>query len=58
MILCGFALSVLGIALPFLMVVSLMPSTFLLNFLSFTASMTGLMLGIAGAALYVRGHRK
>jgi hypothetical protein len=58
MILLGFLLSVLGVALPFLMVVHAVPSTFFLNFLSFTASMGGLILGIAGASLYIRQHRK
>ncbi len=54
----GFILSVLGVALPFLMVIHIVTSTFFLNFFSFTASVTGLILGIMGAALYVREHRK
>ena len=58
MILCGFGLSILGVALPLLMLVQLLPSTIFLNFFSFAASMAGLMLGIGGAAQYVRSHRK
>ncbi len=58
LILIGFLLSVLGVALPFLMVIQVVPSTFFLNFFSFTASLGGLLLGIIGAALYVRQHRK
>ena len=58
MILTGFGLSVLGIALPLMMLIHVLPSTFFLNFFSFTASMIGLFLGIGGAAQYVRGHKK
>ncbi len=58
LILIGFLLSVLGVALPFLMVVQMVQSTFFLNFFSFVASMSGLILGIIGAALYVRERRK
>jgi hypothetical protein len=58
LILFGFLLSILGIALPFLMVVHIFPSTFFLNFFAFIASMTGLIMGIIGASLYIRTHRK
>ncbi len=58
LILIGFLLSVLGVLLPFLMVIQIVPSTFFLNFFSFIASVTGLILGIIGAALYVRSRRK
>ena len=58
MILCGFGLSLMGVGLPLLMLIRILPSTIFLNFFSFTASMAGLMLGIAGAAQYVRAHRK
>jgi hypothetical protein len=57
-ILIGFLLSLAGIALPLLMLIHVIPSTFFLNFFSFTASMTGLILGIVAASLYVRTHRK
>jgi hypothetical protein len=58
MILAGFGLSVLGVALPLMILIHFLPSTFFLNFLSFTASMSGLILGISGAAQYVRTHKK
>jgi hypothetical protein len=54
----GFLLSMMGVALPFLMLIHLIPSTFFLNFFSFTASMIGLILGIIGVAMYVQHHRK
>lgn len=40
-----------GCIMPFLMVTQAVQSTFLLNFLSFTASVTGLFLGIIGIAM-------
>lgn len=58
MILAGFGLSLLGVVLPLMMVMHVLASTFFLNFFSYTASMTGLMLGIGGAASYVRAHKK
>lgn len=57
LIVIGFLLSVLGVVLPFLMVIHVVQSTFFLNFFSFVASLGGLILGITGAALYVRRRR-
>jgi len=57
LILLGFLLSLLGVILPFMMVLHRIPSTFFLNFFSYTASVCGLILGIAGAALYIRQSR-
>jgi hypothetical protein len=53
----GFVLVLLGVVLPYLMVMRFIESTFFLNFFSFAASFLGLMLGIIGAAGYVREHR-
>jgi len=58
LILIGFLLSVLGVVLPFLMVMHTIPSTFFLNFFSYLSSFSGLILGITGASLYVQKHRK
>jgi hypothetical protein len=58
LILIGFLLSILGISLPFFMLIHILPSTYFLNFFSFFASVGGLILGIAGAAMYVQRHRK
>ena len=57
-ILIGFALVVLGVVLPFLMVLHIIESTFFLNFFSYGASLMGLFLGLIGSATYVRIHRK
>ncbi len=58
LLIIGFLLSLLGFGLPLLMVIHVLPSTFFLNFFSFGASMSGLVLGILGGALYVRHHRR
>jgi hypothetical protein len=53
----GFVLVLFGAVAPFLMVMKVVPSSFILNFLSYGASVVGLFLGLIGAALYVRIHR-
>ena len=51
MILTGFVLVVLGWVLPFLMMLRVLESSFFLNFLSYAASITGLLLGVIGSAM-------
>jgi hypothetical protein len=57
LILIGFVMVLLGAILPFLMVMQILTSTFFLNFFSYTVSVAGLFLGIAGCAFFVRHHR-
>jgi hypothetical protein len=47
----GVFLMILGIILPFLMVIHMLESTFFLNFFAWGASITGLSLGTIGFAL-------
>jgi hypothetical protein len=54
----GVVLMLLGIILPFLMVIKLLESTFLLNFFSWGASVTGLAFGTIGFAMYSKGKRE
>jgi len=58
LILIGFFLVLLGFVLPFLMVLQLVETTFFLSFLSWGATTSGLLLGIVGAAQYVRLRKK
>ena len=58
LILIGFFLVLAGAVLPFLMVIRVLESTFFLNFFSFGATMTGLLLGMVGAATYVRMRKE
>jgi hypothetical protein len=53
-LLIGIALMLAGILFPFLMVLQVLRSTWFLNFVSYTASVLGLMLGIIGVAYYAR----
>ena len=50
-------LMLLGIILPFLMVIQVLESTFFLNFFSWGASVAGLALGTVGFALWSRNRR-
>ncbi len=54
----GFALVLTGWLIPVLIVLKFLPSTFFLNFLAYGASMAGVLMGIAGVALYNRARRK
>ena len=53
-IVAGFFLVLFGAVVPFLIVMQMLPSTFFLNFLSYTASIAGLFMGIIGTAMYVK----
>lgn len=48
----GLTLMLLGIILPFLMVIKILESTFLLNFIASGGSTLGLALGTVGFAMY------
>jgi hypothetical protein len=50
-------LMLLGIVLPFLMVIHVLASTFFLNFFSWGASVAGLAFGTIGFAMYTREKR-
>lgn len=54
LILLGFALLLLGVILPFLMILQILESTLLLNFLAYMASLFGLLCGLVGIVLYNR----
>ena len=54
----GVFLMLLGIILPFLMVIRVLESTFFLNFFSYGASVAGLAFGTIGFALWSRTRRK
>jgi hypothetical protein len=54
----GVLLMLLGIVLPFLMVIRVLESTFFLNFFSWGASVAGLSFGTVGFALWSRGRKE
>jgi hypothetical protein len=51
LILLGLFLVVMGVVLPFLMVIKILESTFFLNFFSYAAQVSGVILGILGLAM-------
>jgi hypothetical protein len=51
-------LMLLGIILPFLMVIRVLESTFFLNFFSWGASVAGLAFGTMGFAMLTRGRKE
>ncbi len=53
----GFGLLVIGVVLPFLMVIELVESTLFLNFLAAVSSIAGLTMGSIGVAHYIRRRR-
>jgi hypothetical protein len=54
----GLFLMLLGVILPFLMVIKVVESTFFLNFFSWGASVAGLSFGTIGFALYERVRKR
>ena len=58
LILYGFLLLLLGFLLAFAMVLKLIEAGFLLSFLSYFASLGGLIVGMYGAVSYARSKRK
>lgn len=57
LLLIGFLMVLTGAALPFLILIGVFESTYLLNFIAFVSSVVGVFLGILGSAMYV-GQRK
>jgi hypothetical protein len=54
----GVILMLLGVILPFLMVIHVVESTFFLNFFSWGASVAGLSFGTIGFAMYSRVKKR
>ncbi|MDQ3006288.1 MAG: hypothetical protein M3R47_13020 [Chloroflexota bacterium] len=54
----GLILMILGIVIPFLILIRVLESTFFLNFFSWGASVGGLFLGIIGVATWVRKRKE
>ncbi len=54
----GLFLMLLGIVIPFFMILKLLPLGFFLSFLAYGSSVTGLAVGTIGVAFYVRRNPK
>jgi len=57
LILAGFVLVTLGFVIPLLMVISVLESTLLLNFVAYGASISGLFLGVIGTMQIVKRRK-
>jgi len=51
-IIIGFFLVLFGAGMPWLMILGYLKSTFWLNFLIYGASVSGLIMGVIGAAMW------
>ena len=58
LILIGFFLVLFGFILPWLMILGIVKTTFWLSFLVYGSQVSGLILGILGAAMLAAGARK
>jgi membrane associated rhomboid family serine protease len=54
----GFLFVFIGFLVPFLMVIGILPAGFILSIISYLASVGGLILGVIGAAFYVRERNR
>jgi len=54
----GLILLFIGWTIPLLIIMRVIPSTFLLNFLSWGTSVAGLFLGFIGGAMMVRINKE
>jgi len=57
LIILGLFFMLLGMILPFLMVIRMLQSTFFLNFFAWGISVAGLVFGMVGVARYSGGKR-
>lgn len=53
MIIIGFFGVLIGMVVPFLIILGFLENTFLLNMTSYGLSILGLMLGVVGSLMYV-----
>lgn len=58
LIILGAVLLLIGVVGPLLMILRIIPTTFLLSFASHIASVTGLLLGTLGVFSYARTGKK
>jgi hypothetical protein len=54
LMLVGLVLLIAGFAVPFLMIIQVLQPSFLGAFLSYMASLGGLIIGVIGTAIYAR----
>ena len=58
MVILGVVLLLIGVVLPFMMVLNIIVSNLFINFFSYAASISGLVLGIIGTMMLSISRRK
>ena len=58
MMILGVVLLLIGVVLPFMMVLNIIVSNLFINFFSYAASISGLVLGIIGTMMLSISRRK
>lgn len=58
MIFIGVMLMILGVVLPLLMIIKVIPSTFFLGFFSYSVSLLGMILAFLGLFSVISSRRK
>ena len=58
LIIIGFFLVLFGAAMPWFLILGYVKSTFFINFLTYGASVAGLIMGVMGAAMWSATKRK
>mgnify|MGYP001258241075 FL=1 len=53
----SFLLLLMGVVIPFMMIMEVIKTTFFLSFLSFFLSLVGVIVGIVGSLSYAREKR-
>jgi hypothetical protein len=58
LIFLGFVLLLIGVLLPFLMVLQILGPSILLSFLAYLSSLGGLVIGLVGITMYSRSEKR
>jgi len=58
LIAAGLGLMVVGVLLPYLIIMKVLESTFLLNFIAYGAQVLGLVLGMVGVGFFAVSRRR
>lgn len=58
MLILGGVMQFTGCAIPFMILIHMLASTFFLNFLAYGVSVAGVFIGVVGLANYSRFQRK
>jgi type IV secretory pathway TrbL component len=58
LLIVAFVLLLIGVVLPFLMVIKIIENSFLISFISYASSISGMVIGTIGVMMLSAGRRK